>query len=57
MHMPRLLIVDDEDRIREVVKEYAIFEGYDVVEAADGMQAVEKVKANKSGFDCVVMDK
>lgn len=56
MHMPRLLIVDDEDRIREVVKEYALFEGYEVEEAADGMQAVDKVKANKSGFDCVVMD-
>lgn len=54
--MPRLLIVDDEDRIREVVKEYALFEGYEVVEAADGMQAVDRVKANKSGFDCVVMD-
>lgn len=54
--MPRLLIVDDEDRIREVVKEYALFEGYEVEEAADGMQAVDKVKANKSGFDCVVMD-
>lgn len=54
--MPRLLIVDDEDRIREVVKEYALFEGYEVEEASDGMQAVDKVKANKSGFDCVVMD-
>ncbi len=54
--MPRLLIVDDEDKIREVVKEYAIFEGYEVEEAADGMQAIEKVKADKSGFDCIVMD-
>lgn len=54
--MPRLLIVDDEDRIREVVKEYALFEGYEVEEAGDGMQAVDKVKSNKDGFDCVVMD-
>ena len=54
--MPRLLIVDDEDKIREVVKEYALFEGYEVEEAADGMQAIEKVKADKSGFDCIVMD-
>ena len=54
--MPRLLIVDDEDKIREVVKEYALFEGYEVEEAADGMQAIEKVKSDKSGFDCIVMD-
>lgn len=54
--MPRLLIVDDEEKIREVVKEYALFEGYEVEEAADGMQAIEKVKADKSGFDCIVMD-
>ena len=54
--MPRLLIVDDEDKIREVVKEYALCEGYEVEEAADGMQAIEKVKADKSGFDCIVMD-
>lgn len=56
MQMPRLLIVDDEDKIREVVKEYALFEGYEVEEAADGMQAIEKVKMDKSGFDCIVMD-
>lgn len=54
--MPILLIVDDEDKIREVVKEYALFEGYEVEEAADGMQAIEKVKSDKSGFDCIVMD-
>ncbi len=56
MQMPRLLIVDDEEKIREVVKEYALFEGYEVEEAADGMQAIEKVKTDKTGFDCIVMD-
>lgn len=54
--MPRLLIVDDEEKIREVVKEYALFEGYEVEEASDGMQAIEKVKTDKTGFDCIVMD-
>ena len=54
--MPKLLIVDDEEKIREVVKEYALFEGYEVAEAADGMQAIEKVKAEKNGFDCIIMD-
>lgn len=48
--MPRLLIVDDEEKIREVVKEYALFEGYEVEEAADGMQAIEKVKKLEGGL-------
>ena len=54
--MSKILIVDDEEKIREVVKEYALFEGYEVEEAADGMQAIEKVKEEKNGFDCIIMD-
>ena len=38
--MSRLLIVDDEERIRVILKKYAEFEGYDTDEAADGMEAV-----------------
>ncbi len=52
--MPRLLIVDDEVKIREVVKEYAILSGYDVVEANDGVEAIERFQ--ESHFDCVVLD-
>ena len=52
--MSRLLVVDDEANIREVVKEYAEFEGYEVTEAEDGMQAIEKVKEND--FDLIIMD-
>ncbi len=52
--MPKLLIVDDEANIRNVVKEYAEFEGYDVTEASDGMEAVALCQAND--FDIVVMD-
>ena len=48
-------MVDDEVKIRAVVKEYAEFEGYEVVEAGDGMDAVEKVRADKD-FDCIIMD-
>ncbi len=56
MQVSKILIVDDEEKIREVVKEYALFEGYEVEEAADGMQAIEKVKEEKNGFDCIIMD-
>lgn len=53
--MPKILIVDDEAKIRAVVKEYAVFEGYDVAEAADGMEAVEMVRQD-SRFDCIILD-
>ena len=38
--MYRILVVDDEENIREVIKEYAEFEGHQVSEACDGMQAI-----------------
>ena len=50
----RLLVVDDEKRIRELIRKYAVFEGYEVDEAADGMEAVEKCREGK--FDLVIMD-
>lgn len=52
--MVRLLIVDDERSIREVVREYAEFEGYEVDEAVDGMDAVEKVR--KGDYGVIIMD-
>lgn len=52
--MSKILIVDDEINIRRVVREYAEFEGYEVSEAANGMEAVELVKNND--YDLIVMD-
>ncbi len=52
--MSRILIVDDEDKIREVIKEYAEFSGYETDEAKDGMEAVTKVVQNK--YDLIIMD-
>jgi DNA-binding response OmpR family regulator len=52
--MSRLLVVDDETKIREVIREYAEFEGYEVVEAMDGMDAIQICKAQD--FDVIVMD-
>ena len=40
----KILVVDDEANIRNVIKEYAEFEGYEVEEAVDGMEAVSKCK-------------
>ncbi len=52
--MPKLLIVDDEAKIRIVVKEYAEFEGFETDEASDGMEAVDKVRNND--YDIIIMD-
>ena len=54
MGKTRILIVDDEAMIRNVVREYAEFEGFEAVEAGDGMEAVEICR--KQDFDCIVMD-
>lgn len=50
----KILVVDDEVLIREVIKEYASLEEYIVVEASNGYEAVEKVK--KNDFDIIIMD-
>lgn len=50
----RLLIVDDEELIRSVIKEYAELENYEVDEASDGMEAIEKCE--KNNYDLIVMD-
>ena len=39
--MYQILVVDDEENIRNLIKKYAVFEGNAVFEAENGMQAVE----------------
>ena len=39
--MYRLLVVDDEEKIRAIIRKYAEFEGYEITEARDGMEALE----------------
>lgn len=52
--MYKLLVVDDEAKIRDVIKEYAEFNGYDVSEAEDGMQAVSMCRDND--YDLIILD-
>lgn len=52
--MYKLLIVDDEEKIREVIREYAEFNNYQVIEACDGMEAVSLCKTESP--DLIVMD-
>lgn len=46
----KLLIVDDESRIRTLIAKYAAFEGYAWEEAADGMEAIEKARDASVGL-------
>ena len=52
--MYRILVVDDEAKIREVIREYGEFEGYHVTEAVDGMDAVNICR--EEDFDIIIMD-
>lgn len=51
----KILIVDDEKGIRDVIKEYSLNEGYDVVESENGEEALIKLK-NNSDIDIIILD-
>ena len=50
----RVLVVDDEEKIRNVIKEYAEFEGYEIDEAEDGMEAIAKCKTEN--YDIIIIE-
>ncbi len=52
--MTKILITDDEEKIRNMICKYAHYEGFETEEACDGLQAVEKCE--KENFDLCVMD-
>ena len=52
--MYHILVVDDEVRIRTIIKKYAEFEGHTVSEAGNGMDAVLMCRANT--YDLIIMD-
>ena len=52
--MYHILVVDDEVRIRSIVRKYAEFEGHTVTEAGDGMEAVSLCRREQ--FDIIILD-
>ena len=52
--MARLLIVDDEPDIYQMICRYAQREGHETVKASDGLEAVELCRTND--FDMIIMD-
>ncbi|WP_312810801.1 response regulator transcription factor [Sedimentibacter sp.] len=52
--MSTILVVEDEDILREVIIDYLIEDGYKVLEAADGEEALELFQSNS--VDLVILD-
>ena len=52
--MAKILVVDDEKLIREMIYKYATHEGFDVVLAVDGRDAIDKF--GKEDFDVCIID-
>ena len=52
--MNKILVVDDEEKIRAIIRKYGEFEGYSIVEAKDGMEAVRLCR--EQDFDVVILD-
>lgn len=52
--MYHILVVDDEARIRTIIRKYAEFEGHSVTEAGDGMEAV--LLCRSQTFDLIIID-
>lgn len=52
--MRKILVVDDEEKIRAIIRKYGEFEGYSITEAKDGMEAVQIVK--EQNFDVIILD-
>ena len=52
--MAKILICDDEPGLRTVIRRYALFDGHEVAEAENGIEAVEACK--NEPFDMIIMD-
>ena len=52
--MYRILVTDDEEKIRALIRKYAQFEGHSVTEAGTGVEAVELCR--RESFDIIIMD-
>jgi CheY-like chemotaxis protein len=54
--MPRVLIVDDEDSMRQLVARALAMDGHDIMTASDGAEALEILGSTDSAFDLLLTD-
>lgn len=52
--MSHILVVDDEEKIRAIIRKYAEFEGYTITEAKDGIEAVNLCREYE--YDLIILD-
>ncbi|MGL4791984.1 MAG: response regulator transcription factor [Anaerotignaceae bacterium] len=52
--MEKILVVDDEQNIRQIICKYGRFEGYEIYEAENGMEAIELCR--KNDYSIIIMD-
>ena len=51
----KILVVDDEDRMRKLVKDFLVKQNFEVIEAADGVKALDLFYSDKE-IDLIVLD-
>lgn len=56
MNNTTILIVDDESRIRKLIKDFLIKEGFNILEAEDGEKALEIAEKNKKDIGLIILD-
>ena len=49
-----IFVVEDEDDIRQIIKDYLLRENYEVIEASNGKEALDKIE--KEHFDLAILD-
>jgi CheY-like chemotaxis protein len=55
-HCERILLVEDEASVRAMTKRILVNNGYEVVEACNGLDALRKIEAADHPFDLVLTD-
>lgn len=51
-----ILIVDDESRMRKLIKDFLVVKGYNILEAEDGEKALQIFEENQSKIDLILLD-
>lgn len=51
-----ILIVDDEERMRKIIKDFLVAKGYSILEAEDGEKALEVFEENKNKIALILLD-
>ena len=54
MPIYRILVADDEEKIRTLIRKYAEFEGHQITEAQNGMEAVRLCRKDSAAFDLII---